>query len=166
MKLSLPYNLKCTSLELVALAMFIAYIVLPIETPRDIAAIINSPVGILALFAVTVFLFIYTSPILGVVYIWVAYELMNRSTTYISSAISTGIQFTPIRSSINSNSFTESEITQHQPQQSDYITSSHGESLEEDIISTMAPLGRSETAKYVETTFKPIAENIHNAYSA
>ena len=39
-------------------------------------------------------------------------------------------------------------------------------SLEEEIVQSMAPMGVSEQVGYVNTSFKPVSENIHNASSA
>ena len=38
-------------------------------------------------------------------------------------------------------------------------------SLEEDVVSKMAPLGHSDPAAFVDSGFKPISENVHNAFS-
>ena len=72
-------TLKTSVLELIVLAMFIIYIVLPVKTPYYLAPLINSTLGMLLVFIVTIYLVLYTHPILAIVSIFVAYELMRRS---------------------------------------------------------------------------------------
>jgi len=70
-------NMK--SWEIILLVLFIIYIIFPLQTPAPLASFIESPLGIIVLFCIIIYLFIYTNPILGVIYIFVAYELLRRS---------------------------------------------------------------------------------------
>ena len=70
-------NMK--SWEILLLVLFIIYIIFPFQTPAPLASFIESPLGIIVLFCIIIYLFIYTNPILGVIYIFVAYELLRRS---------------------------------------------------------------------------------------
>jgi hypothetical protein len=36
--------------------------------------------------------------------------------------------------------------------------------LEEDVVNKMAPIGHGSKVTYVDTPFKPISENTHNAF--
>jgi hypothetical protein len=47
---------------------------------------VDSPLGYLTMFAITIYLFNYTTPLLGIVYIFVAHQLITRSTKAISSS--------------------------------------------------------------------------------
>lgn len=76
-----PIPLKSiTALELFLLIVFVIYIVLPIQTPSSLVNYIDNPLSYLAMFAITIYLFNYTTPLLGIIYIFVAYELITRST--------------------------------------------------------------------------------------
>jgi len=66
-------------IEMVALVIFIIYLVYPFKTPEYMKGSINSPLGLVSMFIVTLFLFLYTNPFLGIIYIFVAYELLRRS---------------------------------------------------------------------------------------
>ena len=70
-------NMK--SFEIGLLVLFILYIIFPLPTPNIVASFVESPLGIILLFCITISLFIYTNPILGVIYILVDYELLRRS---------------------------------------------------------------------------------------
>ena len=151
---SLKQSVKSASpIEIALVILFIIYLVLPIETPQSISPMINSPIGMLGIFIITLYLFLYTNPVLGILYIFVAYELLRRSSQFINGNASnnTYLQYTPSQERRNT------DLQQMNP--------AKPASLEEDIVSNMAPIGRSDPASFVDSTFKPIGENIHNAFS-
>lgn len=75
-----PIPLKSiTPLELLLFIVFVVYIVLPIQTPDIMVDYVDTPLGYLTMFVITVYLFNYTTPLLGILYIFVAYELITRT---------------------------------------------------------------------------------------
>jgi hypothetical protein len=119
-------------------------------------------VGLVTIFMVTLYLFVYTNPILGLIYIFVAYELLRRSS----------------KQSTHQNTYHKKTSKPHS--QSAYVqyTSSEEQrnselhamnppaytTLEEDVVNEMAPIGQGSTVTYVDMSFKPISENTHNAF--
>jgi hypothetical protein len=140
-----------SSLELGSLILFILYIVFPIETPVGVSNFIQTPLGILVLFCITIFLFFYTNPILGVLYLFVAFELVRRSSVSKPqlnqiTADSAIIQHTPTEAERDSELISmnpPSEIT-----------------LEEEMVHLRAPSNQSASIEYVSTSFKPVADQI------
>jgi len=131
-------------LEIFIIIIFILYLIIPVETPLLIGSFIDSPLGIITLFIITISLFIYTNPILGILYIFVAYELMRRSTnTYGHLNI---IQNTP------SQLMKDIELTAMNPIQE--------KTLEEEIIEVRAPVGKSNEIEFVDSNFKPVSDKI------
>ena len=59
--------------EIVVLVIFILYLIFPVTTPSALSPYIESPLGLLVLFCVTIGLFVYSHPVLGVLFIFVAY---------------------------------------------------------------------------------------------
>jgi hypothetical protein len=135
-------------IEYVFFIIFVSYLVIPIETPPLLAKLIDSPLGIIGLFLITVALFIYTHPILGVLYIFVAYELIRRSTTTNLGKISY-IQYTPTQKT------RDEDIKKMNP--------SVETTLEESVVLKMSPIGHGNMTSFLDTTFKPIAEKTHSA---
>ena len=70
-------SLKTT--EIVALVFFILYLVFPVKTPSYAASYIESSLGIALIVAVTVALFLYSNPLLAVLFVFVGYTLLRRS---------------------------------------------------------------------------------------
>jgi cytoskeletal protein RodZ len=267
MKFSNPFK-NFSLLEFVILATFVIYLVFPIQTPSFLHDSIVSPIGLIVIFMVAVVLFVYTSPILAILYIFVAYELLRRNNTnapsykenpsrlkddttyeykYVSdpiihmSADPASIQEnmepqtteiptirfnsqeqtsettnSPSQSSgiptIRFNSQEQPSETSNSPMQSseiptirftspeesygkpsepsfgmpstpsfemssiqttiprrpsemsgDNTLSKIGDSLEEDVVGKMAPIGAMKPLEYTDTDFKPISRSVNNA---
>lgn len=133
-----------TKIEIALLIVFVLYIVLPIQTPDFMAGWIDSSLGMLTIFVVTVFLFLNVSPVVAVVYILVGYELLRRSSKKAGRV--TLMKYTPTQAK------KDMEMKAMNPVQE--------KTLEEEIVESMAPIGRSDPNVYVDTTFKPVADKI------
>ena len=142
-------NIKSVSpLEIVLFVAFVVYIVFPISTPDVLTNVVDTPLGIITLFIITLCLFVYTNPILGIMYIFVAYEVLRRSTKKLP------VKYFP-------NSTTQSESTKT----SDMVRMNppRATSLEEEMVQQMAPVGHSDQSVYIESAYKPVSENTKNA---
>lgn len=136
-------TLKTSVLELIVLAMFIIYIVLPVKTPYYLAPLINSTLGMLLVFIVTIYLVLYTHPILAIVSIFVAYELMRRS--YLKPN-EKHVRFDM------SQSAKDAHLKKLNPKPA--------VSLEEDMVAKITPVYSDSIAV---STFKPVLDDLHNA---
>ncbi len=131
-------------LEIALFVVFILYIIFPFSTPSGVAYMIDSPLGIIVIFCVAVFLFTYTNPILGVLFIFVAYELIRRSS---QSTGSTAImEYTPTQAKKNV------EMRAMNPPKET--------SLEEEIINSRAPVAVSPVVEFIGSDFKPVYDRI------
>lgn len=136
-------------LEIGTLVFFILFIILPVKIPNAFSGVFDSTIGVLVLFIITITLFIYINPILGVIFILVAYELIRRSSLMMGKPI------TQILSSDNTSQGTkDAELSKMNP------TSSP--TLEEDVIQTMAPASK-DFIKLEGSNFKPIMEPVKGA---
>jgi hypothetical protein len=151
---------KSTPMEIVLLLAFIIYIIFPIQTPHSIRSMVDSPLGLVVLFLITVSLFVYTSPILGVVYIFVAYELIRRSSLSSSDVIATQRGYDR-----HSTEYMPTHVPKSIPTQADKnaemaeLNPPRNPTLEEEIVQMRAPIGRSDPVKYTESSFKPVADD-------
>lgn len=146
--MKLPQVFKSlSSLESSLLVVFILYLVLPIQTPQMLAGTVDSPLGMLTIFIVTIYLFFYSNPVLAIVYVFVAYELLRRS-SQVTGRVGI-VQYTPTQVKKNS------ELRAMNPPVV--------ETLEEQVVQKMAPIGRSDPIVYTSSTFKPVAEKIDGA---
>jgi hypothetical protein len=134
-------------LELTLLIIFVIYLVLPIDTPELLSGIIDSPLGMLSLFILGVYLFFFTNPILAVVFILFAYELLRRSAK--KTGRQTIIKYTP------SQAKKDAQMKAMNPPKK--------ETLEEEVVDKMAPIGHSDPSVFTESAFKPVADPITSA---
>ena len=66
-------------IEILALVVFVVFLFFPFRIPSVLANAVNSAAGILVIFVIIVFLFVYAHPIVAIVYLLVAYEFIRRS---------------------------------------------------------------------------------------
>lgn len=133
-------------IEIALLIVFIIYLVLPIETPSFLTSSINSPITMVVIFAVTVYLFIYSNPILAILYIFVAYELLRRSASFKPITLQ---EYTPNQEKKNN------DLRKMNPAQE--------KTLEEEVVDKMAPVGKSDASVYLPSTYKPVTEKLTGA---
>lgn len=137
-----------TVLEMILIVVLVVYIILPIRTPAFLTGVIDSPLGMLVLFCITVYLFLYANPVLAILYIFVAYELLRRSST-VAAGRSAYIQYTP------SQERRDAEMVAMNPPQQ--------RTLEEDVVAQMAPIGKSPMGSYSDSTYKPVSDKTFGA---
>ena len=150
---------KFGALEIILLIVFVIYLIFNIQTPDILTGYINSPLGIVLILILALSLFFYINPVLGVLGLFVAFELIRRSNVITPIGKVNTIQYTPKQfekdeEMIKMNSNSVSNVNP--------IINSN-KTLEEEIVSQMAPLGVSEPAGYFSTSFRPVSENVHNA---
>jgi hypothetical protein len=148
MKLS-DFTKSLSPLEIAALVIFVIYIVFPFKTPLFLAGVVNTPLGLIVILLITLYLFFYTNPLLGVVYIFVAYELIRR-TSLVKVAASDNYM---VRSSPS-----EAERSLEMKQ----LNPTHKVSLEEDVVAKMAPATVFQHVES-ETGFKPVNEKTNGS---
>ena len=140
-------------LEIVLFLVFFVYLVIPVNTPSFLASLIDTPLGMIVIFAITMFLFCYTNPILGVLYIFVAYELIRRCAKPLL-AQNTTPSYNPVHPA-PTQQIRDSEIQEMNP-----VSTS---TLEEEIVQKMAPVGHSDQMAYIDSVFKPVSNDIKGA---
>ena len=136
-----------SNMDISVLVVFALYLAMPIQMPASIASMINSPVGMLSIFIITIYLFMYANPILAILYVFVGYEMLRRSSNIMGEPAM--IPYTP------SQIKKDAEMKAMNPHKQT--------TLEEEVVKQMAPIGHSDISVYTESSFKPIAEKIGSA---
>ena len=141
------YFTSLSAIEIGILILFVIYLVFDIYPTDSMAKYIDTPIGMSAILIVTLYMFMAFSPILGVISLFVAYEVIRRG-ALINNRVAM-IQYTPTQ--IRKNT----ELAEMNPPQPT--------TLEEEMVQTMAPIGRSSIISYQTSEFKPVAEDSHGA---
>lgn len=150
-------------IEIGVFVFFLIFLVFDIRPPHFMEKFINTPLGVIVILLFSAFLFCYTNPLLGIVSLLVAYELIRRSSEIIIVA-SHKTNIAPISSiplvsiphinqNLNLNPLQNSGI-ENRP-------NTISITLEEEVVNVMSPVGKSEPSVYIDTTFKPISINSH-----
>lgn len=135
--------------EAILLVLFVIYLVFDIQPPDAFAAVVDTPIGMVLVLLLTLMNFMRSNVILGVLGLFVAYEVVRRS-AQINNRVPM-MMYTP--SQMNK----DIELVQMNPPQD--------QSLEEEMVDKMAPVGKSSLITYTLSEYKPVATETHNASS-
>ena len=135
--------------EAILLVLFVIYLVFDIQPPDAFAAVVDTPIGMVLVLLLTLMNFMRSNVILGVVGLFVAYEVVRRSAR-INNRVPM-MMYTP------SQMKKDVELVQMNPPKE--------QSLEEELVEKMAPVGQSSLITYTMSEYKPIATQTHNASS-
>lgn len=136
--------------ELILFILFVIYLVMGYDVPESLANVVNSMLGKLLIFLIVIYLFLYKNPVLAVVSLLVAFELIRRS-RYIDNA-------TRIEQILNPGCTDGPEMSQ-------YPFTAYNQfpyTLEQEVVKKMAPIVQSGSV-LTQASFKPYLENDHDA---
>jgi hypothetical protein len=143
-------------IEIILLIGFVLYLVFPVENPSILNGIIDSSLGMVIIFTVTILLFVYMNPMIAVLYIFVAYELLRRSGKVASMVVPEYVNY----NNIPQLTHNDVEVRQDNVNTSkENILQLRDTSLEEDVVRRMAPIGISDTSTYIPSGFKPTMDS-------
>ena len=147
MPVKLPSLNSISPLEVILFVFFILYLIFPISTPSMLRPYINTNIGMTGVILMTMYLLLYTTPILGILTVFVGYELLRRSSTPQSNPTVSLVKYTPSQNKKNK------EMARMNPQKE--------LSLEEEFINHNAPVGISGFPdEYLESSFKPVVDKV------
>jgi hypothetical protein len=131
--------------ELVLGIIFIIYLILGLKTPEPIASLIDTLVGKIVIFIIVVYMFLYTNSILAVLSLFVAFDLIRRS------SMATGIdalqKFLPTEET-KSSQFTSLNQFPY--------------TLEQEVVKKMVPIIQSGST-LSKASYTPLVEDYHDA---
>jgi hypothetical protein len=138
---------KENRVELVLVILFILYLILGFKTPEPIANLIDTLAGKIVIFIIVIYLFMHTNPFLAILALFVAYNLIRRS------SMTTGLD--ALQKYAPSEEKKSSQFTAFN--QFPYT-------LEQEVVAKMAPIAQSGYS-INEASYKPLLDNLHDASS-
>lgn len=130
--------------ELILAGLFVLYLVMGYKVPEGVAVMIDSPIGKIIVVLVALMLFAYSNPILGVLALLVAYNLIT------GASIKTGMagleEYYPTESKKWSPFTKENQFPY---------------TLEEEVVKNMTP--QKFNTEYVKAPFRPTLDDTHDA---
>jgi hypothetical protein len=185
--MKLPAILKSISLiESVVIVIFALYIIFPIPTAAGISSYIESPLGMVSIVLVLIYLFLNSNPILAVLFIFVGYELLRRSgkskvlfnplekridvRPIVKPSIVTTIQDKPNPDPMptgtgNKNAYIQftQPNSEREQEMIDANIPLNSPILEVEIVREMAPVGKGDAISFSSSGFKPVSDNLRGA---
>jgi len=131
--------------ELFLVVLLIIYLVMGFKTPESIASLVDTLIGKVVIFITIVFLFMHYNPILAVLALFVAFDLIRRS------SMTTGLD--ALQKFVPSEEKKVSQFTAFN--QFPYT-------LEQEVVAKMAPI-RESGSSLTQATYKPLLDNLHDA---
>ena len=133
--------------QLILGVVFIIYLLVQAKTPAPIAEYIDTPLGNIVVAIVAISTFYYSNPIVGILGLVAAYELVRRS------KIANEHRF--LINTVLSNESSKLKTMEKLNVDRNFV------SLEEEMVKKMAPLVKYDVAS--NTTYKPILDTFHDA---
>lgn len=137
-------KLNIDPLEVVVFILFLLYLIMQVKTPEMLKPFINDPVGMVIVVLGVLYLLYYTHPILGILGIFVAYELMKRSSKK---------HIKHVRFESTTEKKKAKDMKKMNPPK--YAT------LEEKMVQKMVPIKKSQ--EYLVSSYKPVLQDTHSA---
>ena len=131
--------------ELALAILLIVYLVLGFRTPDAIAGMVDTLVGKIVMFVIVILLFLHANPLLAVLALFVAFDLMRRS------SVATGID--ALQKFAPSEEKRTSQFTAYN--QFPYT-------LEQEVVAKMAPMV-SAGSSLTQASYKPMLDNLYDA---
>lgn len=130
--------------HLLLLVVMVLYIILNIKTPQMLASMIDNIYGNIGVVLVALYLLKTMNPIVGVVALYAAYELIQRSSARTGSSAMKKYLPSQMKQDRHLSAFNQFPIT-----------------LEEEVVKQMAPLVESAGPSHLH--YEPKNDNTHNA---
>lgn len=131
--------------ELILIILFIIYLIIGFKTPQPIASLVDSLVGKIVIFIIVIYLFMNNNPILAVLSLFVAFDLLRRST------LTTGLGALQKYAPTEEKKMSEFSAYNQFPY-----------TLEQEVVKKMAPILRTGSS-LTPPTYKPLLENLYDA---
>jgi hypothetical protein len=131
--------------ELILAILLVLYLVMGFKTPHSVANMIDTIPGKVVIFIVVIYLFIYYNPVLGILGLLVAFNLIR------SSSVTTG------------NDALQKYVPTEEKKSSQFTAyNQFPYTLEQEIVAKMAPILTSGSS-IEKASYKPLLDNLHYA---
>lgn len=130
--------------ELLLSVLFVVYLVMDFKMPESVATIIDTPIGKIAVGLVALLLFGYSNPVLGVLALLVAYQMIRRA------SVKTGMA-----------GLEEYYPTEEKKWSPFSATHQFPYTLEQEIVKKMTT--QKFNTEYVKAPYRPTLDDTHEA---
>ena len=130
--------------ELILVGLMVVYLVMGFQTPEPIANLVDTLIGKIAIFLIVIYLFLNSNPILAVLALYVAFDLVRRSSAVTGIDALRKYAPTEERKSSQFTAFNQFPYT-----------------LEQEVVKNMTT--QKFNTEYVKASFAPTLDDTHEA---
>jgi len=131
--------------ELLLSIIFIIYLIMGYKTPEPVANLVDTLIGKILILMAVIYLFSKANPILAILGLFVAFDLVRRS------SMATGIDALKKYAPTEANKMSQFSAFNQFPY-----------TLEQEVVSKMAPIVKTGPI-FNKPSFHPMIENLHDA---
>ena len=131
--------------QLILVILFIIYLIMGYSTPQPLASVVDTIPGKIFIFVIVVYLFMHSNPVLAVLALFVAFDLIRRSS--VSTGSDAIARFAPCEEK-KSDQFTAFNQFPY--------------TLEQEVVKKMAPIVLSGSSM-TKASYKPVLDNTYDA---
>jgi len=136
------FQLNASPLEVIVFVLFVAYLVFQPSTPPMLTPFVDNLGGTIVIISFALYIFLYMHPILGVLGIFVAYEIIRRTSTKTMAMV----QYSP------EQPVKDMAMKRMNPPKE--------KTLEEAMIQQMAPIGNGGV---IQSEYEPVSDDVRGA---
>tara|TARA_Y100000992_G_scaffold280722_2_gene227977 strand:+ start:6019 stop:6525 length:507 start_codon:yes stop_codon:yes gene_type:complete len=156
---------KITKLEVVLCVILALYLFIEVRTPLIAKKFLANKLGLVTMFVVLILLLLYSNPLVTILYVFAIYEFVRRTTLEdfncnenLPEVGSVEPPVLGIEEEVEAKEQAEvDEQTQAEMGGNESFTN---DSLEQELVVKMAPVGKSNKITYKSTSYKPVETNI------
>lgn len=131
--------------ELLLVILFIIYLIMGYKTPEPVANLVDSIAGKVVIFIVVIYMFMHCNPILSVLALFVAFDLIRRSSQTIGIDALKKYAPSEEKKSSQFTAFNQFPYT-----------------LEQEVVKKMAPIIQNGSTM-TKASYMPLLENLYDA---
>lgn len=152
----LSFN-KLSKLEIITCLILVVYLFMDREPPMYVKKVMSSKYGIALLGLLLILLICFSNPLVTILFIFAAYELVRKVTDEgFEEEEEEGIEDEEEDEGFEDGG--EEEVDAQMALDEQFING--GDSLEENVVSEMAPVGEGSVMDYKLTKYKPVEGNL------
>lgn len=155
----LSFN-KLSKLEIITCLILVVYLFMDREPPMYVKKVMSSKYGIALLGLLLILLICFSNPLVTILFIFAAYELVRKVTDegFEEEEDEEGIEDGEEEDEEGFEDGGEEEVDAQMALDEQFING--GDSLEENVVSEMAPVGEGSVMDYKLTKYKPVEGNL------
>jgi len=162
------YFKNLSTLDLILFGLIVLYLIFDVRLPHSLDPFLLSPLGMIVLLLIPFVLFLYVNPVIGVLSLFMIHKILSDAKPVVTTIKTELPAMNPnkfnkqgVSFDDNNNIIVPSSTVENHIDMPNVPTNT----LEENVVTQMAPIGVSDPATFIKSSYKPITLDDHSAAS-